>query len=116
MEEMMRKFILLVLTAAFTVSVAAAAETYKDAPLIDAKCSAKAAADPDSHTRACALQCQDGGFGILTANKKFVKFDAAGNAQVVTALKSSNKKDHLRADVTGDLEGDTLKVTSFKLL
>jgi len=45
-----------------------------------------------------------------------VKLDAAGNAQVVAALKSSDKKDHLRANVSGDLQGDTLKVTSIKLL
>lgn len=30
--------------------------------------------------------------------------------------KSSGKNDHLRAHVSGDLEGDTLKATSIKLL
>lgn len=32
------------------------------------------------------------------------------------SLKASAKKDHLRVDVTGDVQGDTLKVTSIKLL
>ena len=31
-------------------------------------------------------------------------------------LKASTKKDHLRVDVKGDLEGDMLKVSSVKLL
>ncbi len=91
-------------------------ESYKNVSIIDSNCSTKAAADPDSHTRSCALQCAMSGFGILTADKKFVKFDDAGNKKVEEALKASTKKDHLRADVSGELSGDTLKVTSFKLL
>ena len=94
----------------------AANESYKNVSIIDSNCSAKAAADPDSHTRSCALQCAMSGFGILTADKKFIKLDDAGNKKVEEALKASTKKDHLRADVSGELSGDTLKVTSFKLL
>ena len=83
---------------------------------MDVNCSAKVAADPDSHTRACALKCEASGFGIITADKKFIKFDAAGNKEITEALKASDKKDHLRVDVSGDVQGDTLKVTSVKLL
>jgi hypothetical protein len=93
-----------------------AAETYKDVPVVDVNCSKKVAADPDSHTRDCALKCAASGFGIVTADKQFLKFDAAGNTKITDALKSSSKKDHLRVDVSGDKEGDTLKVTSIKLL
>ncbi len=94
----------------------AAIESDRNVSIVDSNCSAKAAADPDSHTRSCALQCAMSGFGILTADKKFIKFDDAGNKKVEEALKASIKKDHLRADVSGELNGDTLKVTSFKLL
>ena len=93
----------------------AAAETYNNVPVVDVNCSKKAAADPDSHTRACALKCEASGFGILTKDNRFLKFDAQGNTSVVDQLKVSDKKDHLRADVSGDVEGDTLKVTSVKL-
>jgi hypothetical protein len=48
--------------------------------------------------------------------KQFLKFDAEGNKKVVEALKASEKKDHLRVDVSGEAQGDTLKVTSIKLL
>jgi len=39
-----------------------------------------------------------------------LKFDAAGNKQIIEALKASGKQDRLRFDVSGDLQGDTLKV------
>ncbi len=106
----------LVLLGLAALPALAANESYKNVSIIDSNCSAKAAADPDSHTRSCALQCAMSGFGILTSDKKFIKFDDAGNKKVEEALKASTKKDHLRADVSGELSGDTLKVTSFKLL
>ena len=37
-----------------------------------------------------------------------------GKCQIADALKASDKKDHLRVDVKGDVQGDTLKVTSVK--
>jgi len=94
----------------------AAVETYKDVSVVDVNCSTKVAADPDSHTRACALKCEKSGYGIVTQDKHFLKFDAQGNTKIVEALKASDKKDHLRVDVSGDVQGDTLKVTSIKLL
>jgi len=94
----------------------AASETFSDVSVIDSNCSKKAAADPDSHTRDCALKCQASGYGIITKDHKFLKFDASGNAQITEALKASDKKDHLRVDVTGDVKGDTLEVSSIKLL
>jgi hypothetical protein len=62
------------------------------------------------------LKCESSGFGIVTSNKQFLKLDAEGNKEIVAALKASDKKDHLRVDVTGDVKGDTLTVTSIKLL
>ena len=93
-----------------------AVETYKDVVVVDVNCSSKAAvvADPDSHPRSCALKCAVGGFGIVTQDKRFLKFDAEGNTKIVEALKTSNKKDHLRVDVSGDVQGDTLRVISYQ--
>jgi hypothetical protein len=106
----------LVLLGLAAMPALAAVETYKDVPVVDVNCSTKVAADPDSHTRACALKCAASGFGIVTKDKQFLKFDAEGNAKITDALKASDKKDHLRVDVSGDVQGDTLKVTSIKLL
>jgi hypothetical protein len=94
----------------------AATESFNDVSVVDVACSKKVAADADSHTRECALACQKSGFGIVTADKKFLKFDDAGNAKVLAALKGSTKADHLRVNVNGDVEGDTIKVSSVKLL
>lgn len=92
------------------------AESYQNVPLMDVNCSRRAAANPDAHTRDCALKCAGSGFGIVTKNQRFLKFDAAGNAKVVEALRASDKKDHLRVTVSGDVQGDTIKVDSISLL
>jgi len=112
----MRKITYLALLGLLALPALASAETYKDVPVVDVNCSAKVASAPDTHTRACALKCAASGYGIITEDKKFIKFDAAGNKEIIAALKASDKKDHLRVDVSGDVEGDTLKVTSIKLL
>jgi hypothetical protein len=112
----MRKLIYFGILGLLALPVIASAETFKDVAVVDSNCSKKVADAPDSHTRACALKCEASGFGIITSDKKFVKFDAEGNKQIVAALKASEKKDHLRVDVSGDVQGDTLKVTSVKLL
>ena len=107
---------LAVLFGMYALPALAAPETYKNVPVVDANCSTKVAADPDAHTRECALKCQASGYGIVTKDHQFLKFDSAGNTKVVEALKASNKKDHLHADVTGELKGDMLEVTSVNLL
>jgi hypothetical protein len=91
-------------------------QTFKDVSVVDVACSKKVAAAADAHTRDCALMCEKSGFGIVTADKKFLKFDPDGNAKVLEALKASEQKDHLRVNVSGDVQGDTIKVTSVKLL
>ena len=111
----MRKFLFVIAMMASFAAVAAA-ETFNDVPITDVACSKNAAKDPDAHTRECALQCQKSGFGIVTSDHKFLKFDGKGNSLVLDALKKSDKNAHLRVDVSGDVQGDTLKVTSLKLL
>ncbi len=101
--------------ALLTAPMLVTAETWKDASLVDANCSAKVKSNPDVHTRNCALQCSKSGFGILTADGTFLKFDAQGNEQALSALKGSEAKDHLRVTVTGDREGDIIKVKSLAM-
>jgi Tfp pilus assembly ATPase PilU len=116
MENSMR-----ILTSLLTLSLLASpalaeTKTFTDVSVVDVACSKKVAADADSHTRDCALMCQKSGYGIVTEDKKFIKFDADGNAKVLEALKASDKKDHLRVTVSGDVKGDTMKVSSVQLL
>ncbi len=92
-----------------------AAETWKNVSVVDVACSTKVKADPDSHTRDCALKCEKSGYAIVTSGGTVLKFDAKGNGEAVTALKASTKADHLRVTVTGERDGDTIKVKSLKM-
>ena len=111
----MRKFMLL-LASVVLFTIPALSETFHNVPVVDKNCSSKVAANPDAHTRECALKCAASGYGIVTSDQKFLKFDADGNAKIKEALQASDKKDHLRVDVSGDVENDILKVKSIKLL
>ena len=102
-------------TALMALPLLCSAETWKDVSIVDVDCSAKVKASPDTHTRACALTCAKSGFGILTADGTYLKFDAQGNEKAIAALNASHATDHLRVTVTGDREGDIIKVKSLKM-
>lgn len=72
----------------------------------------------EAHTRECALMpaCQKSGYGVFTYDQKFLKFDAAGSRKALAALKASKKEDDLKVEVTGEIDGDTIKVASLKLI
>ncbi|HKQ98302.1 MAG TPA: DoxX family protein [Candidatus Polarisedimenticolia bacterium] len=92
-----------------------AAETWKNAPIIDTQCQVRMKDDPDAHTAKCALQCAASGFGILTADGAFLRLDEEGNKKALEALKATKLTDRLRVTVTGDRKGDTIQVTTLSL-
>jgi hypothetical protein len=103
---------LLGISAGFALlSVAAFAETWSGT-VVDTMCKGK---DLATHTRQCALGCAKGGFGIVTADGKFVKFDEEGNAKALAALKASKKDKDLKATVSGTLQDDVIHVDSITL-
>ncbi|HEV2711386.1 MAG TPA: hypothetical protein VGU67_14310 [Edaphobacter sp.] len=111
------KLLVSLLTVGLLASPAlAATKSFQNVPVVDQNCSSKVAENPDAHTRDCALKCEKSGFGIVTEDKQFLKFDEAGNAKIAKALKKSKETDHLRVNVKGDVDGDMLKVSSIKLL
>ena len=75
--------------------------------VVDVMCRGK---DLASHTRECAISCAKSGYGLVTAEGKFLKFDEAGNARTLAALKKLTKENDLKAKVTGTAKGDVLKV------
>jgi hypothetical protein len=89
--------------------------------LMDKMCSASAVkqgqAFATKHDTKCALEpdCQKTGYGVFTADNKFIAFDAAGNAKAAAALKATKKADNLKVTVDGDVSGDTIKVAGLKL-
>jgi hypothetical protein len=72
----------------------------------------------EAETRECALKpaCQRSGYGVFTYDNKFLKFDPAGNRKALAALRASKKEDDLKVEVTGEIQGDMIKVASLKLM
>jgi hypothetical protein len=111
----MKRAAVVTLVGFLALPFAAAAETWKDVAVIDTLCLSKLKADPDKHTTECALQCVKGGYGLISADGTYLKFDTEGNAKTVAALKATKKADHLRATVTGVKDGNAIKVTSISI-
>jgi hypothetical protein len=108
----MKGLIAVLAVAALFAPAVASAETWKNVSVIDTSCLSKVKADPDKHTKACALQCAKGGYGLLTEDGTYLKFDSTGNEKTVAALKATEKTDKLRATVVGKREGESIKVES----
>ena len=106
------------LLAAFACGGSAAEVT---GVLMDKMCSMEAASKGQSfaasHDTKCALDaaCQKSGYGVFTADNKFLLLDSTGNAKAAAALKATKKTDNLQVIVEGDVKGDTIKVSSLKL-
>jgi hypothetical protein len=83
--------------------------------LMDAMCAAKMKDKASGHKAKCALSCAKSGFGLVTADGKYVKFDEAGNAKAQEALKSTAKEQDLMVKVTGTLDGETIQVESLRI-
>jgi len=88
------------------MATVAAAETWTGT-VVDVMCKGK---DLASHTRECAVACAKGGYGLVLADGKFVKFDEGGNARTLGQLKKLTRDKDLKAKVTGELSGDVIKV------
>jgi hypothetical protein len=93
----------------------AAAEMWKDVPLIDHNCVNKVKADPDKHTTSCLLMCAGSGYGVLTSDGTWVKLDKKGNQEALAALKATTKTAGIRVTVEGKRSGDMIKVSSLAI-
>ena len=92
--------------AVFACSAIAVAETYTGT-VVDVMCKGK---DLANHTAKCAVACAKGGYGVVLADGKFMKFDESGNAKALATLKSTSKEKDLKVKVTGTAEDDLIKV------
>jgi len=89
----------------------AAGETFSGT-VVDVMCRGK---DLASHTRECAITCFKSGYGLVTADGKFMKFDEGGNARMLATLKKAAKEKDLKVKVTGAVAGDVIKVEAVEL-
>ena len=131
-------FVVLALLLLFAMAIRGASgnstTTTVQGVLMDKECSFKAetriVSDPAphleggiiwayTHTRGCLLMpsCQRSGYGIVTYDdNRFLAFDALGNQKALALIKGAAKQEDFRIEVTGQIDGDKMKVTSLKLL
>ena len=115
----MRKFIL-ILFAVMSTSAFAADTTVKGY-LVDLACATsdegKKANFGAEHTKDCLQMpdCVQGGYGILTPDKKIVRFDNAGNDQAKKFIASMKKEKDIKVTVTGSVTGSSMTVSKIEL-
>src|SRR5512136_2439909 len=111
----MKRLAAVLIIAAIFAPALTAAETWTNVPLIDKNCVEKVKAEPDKHETSCLIMCSGSGYGVLTADGTWVKFDEKGNEQALKALKATKKENGIRVTVTGERAGDMIKVATLKI-
>ena len=89
--------------------------------LVDKMCSGKIVEKgvdaAKMHTKMCAqmADCKASGYGVVTAEGKFLKFDGKGDKLAVTALEGTDKEDNISVKVDGKVDGGNIAVASLNL-
>lgn len=88
--------------------------------LVDAACSEKSQQNPaeskqKSELASCEATASTTSFGIQTSDGKVYKLDAAGNAKASTALRGNPSNKNPTAEVSGSMDGQTVKVDSISI-
>lgn len=55
-------------------------------------------------------------YGLITVDKKFYRLDDPNNEHIIQLLQGTPDKDNLKVVVTGDIDGDTIKVVNMTIL
>lgn len=113
------KKVLVILLAAMAISVFAADATVKGY-LVDMNCAREEGSKPDfgaKHTRDCLQMpdCVNSGYGILTEDKRILKFDKAGNERAQRFIADLKKDKDIRVIVTGRVTGNSMTVSKIEL-
>ena len=100
------------LVVAFGLAAMSAFAGTWNGTVVDVMCKGN---DVANHTKDCALKCSKSGYGLVTSDGQFYKFDESGNAKALAALRKSAKDKDLRATVSGTMDGDVIKVDGIKM-
>jgi hypothetical protein len=103
---------------ALAASLASAAEI--KGYLLDKSCADEDGKKPGfaaKHQKSCLQMgvCARSGYGVMTDDLKYYTFDKAGNAQAAKMITGLKKTDEIKIAVTGDVQGETIKVTKLAL-
>ncbi len=69
--------------------------------------------------RSCSMvknSYQRSAYGLITDDKKFYRLEDNGNTKVLQLLKDTRDRDNLHVIVTGDVEGNTIKIVNISEL
>lgn len=55
-------------------------------------------------------------YGIITSDSKYYRLDDPGNQHILQLLENTPAKDNLKVVVSGEIQGDTLKVSNITIL
>jgi len=114
----MKKLTLVLLTAVALSTFAA--ETKVQGYLVDLACAAEdgqQAGFGAKHTKDCLLmpECVKSGYGVLTDDKKVIRFDAAGNQKAKEFIAGLTKQKDIKVGVTGTVNGNSIVVNKIEL-
>jgi hypothetical protein len=114
----MRRIALVLLTAA--ALSAFAAETKVQGYLVDLACASEEgqkAGFGAKHSKDCLQMpdCAKSGYGVLTDDKKVIKFDAASNAKAKQFIGALKKNKDIKVNVTGTVDGEKMAVSKIEL-
>jgi hypothetical protein len=114
----MRKLAIIFFAAAAISAVAA--DSAVKGYLVDLSCAAEEGKNPGfgvKHTRDCLQMqdCEQSGYGVLTDDKKVIRFDKAGNDTTKKFLTTITKHNDIKVTVTGNVSGDQMTVNKIEL-
>jgi hypothetical protein len=114
----MRRIILLLL--AVSAISAVAAETKIQGYLVDIACASEEGQRANfgiKHSKMCLQmpECEKSGYGVLTDDKKIIKFDAASNEKAKQFIADLKKNNDIKVNVTGTMNGAQLSVSKIEL-
>ncbi len=115
----MKRILMTICVLLVASSAPLAAETV-EGYLIDKMCSAKVASEgvdaAKAHTKDCALmpKCKASGYGVVTADGKFLKFDDDGDRMAAKMLGFASKKDNIKVTVNGEVTDSSITVKAIQ--
>jgi hypothetical protein len=114
----MKKLTLVLLTA---VALSAfAADTKIQGYLVDIACASEEGQRPNfgiKHSKECLQMpdCAKSGYGLLTEDKKVIRFDATGSEKAKQFIAELKKNNDIKVNVTGTINGDRMSVSKIEL-
>jgi hypothetical protein len=114
----MKKLTLVLLTA---VALSAfAADTKIQGYLVDIACASEEGQRANfgaKHSKDCLQMpdCAKSGYGLLTDDKKVIKFDAASNEKAKQFIADLKKEKDIKVSVTGTVNGERMTVSKIEL-